>query len=92
MVGGGLLLTLTLYGVVLGILRARGSADFARRRAITLLILAPTVQALGLVAWVPLAFQRYTLPLVPFLSLWAAYGLSQVLRLAKGSAWPWAAE
>mgnify|MGYP000577914076 CR=1 FL=1 len=47
------------------------------RCMLALLCSAALAQFLML-CWIPLAFQRYTMPLVPFVSLWAAYGVHQL--------------
>lgn len=73
--GSAALLALTLSGLAVGILQARRSPGSSRSLLLTFL-LATALQGLGLVAAVPLAWQRYALPLVPFTLLWAAHGLA----------------
>jgi len=72
--GGGLLLALTLLGLVWGWRRSR-DAGGDERRVLILLLLATVAQGVGLIAAIPLPVQRYTLPLLPFLCLWQALGL-----------------
>lgn len=82
--GGGLLLILTLLGLGLGIW------DVARRppperglqthRTLALLLLATLLQAVALLAAIPLEWQRYYLPLLPWLCFWIAYAVNR-LRL-----------
>ena len=73
-VGGGLLLGLTLLGMTWALRRAR-LAGPDTTRIYSLLGLATVFQALALVSAIPLPFQRYTLPLLPFLCLWQGLGL-----------------
>jgi 4-amino-4-deoxy-L-arabinose transferase-like glycosyltransferase len=77
--GGALMLTLTLVGIVRGIRRERTS-EAKTRRATGMILLATAVQAAVLVLAVPLAFQRYTMPLVPLVCLWAGHGLAGLVE------------
>jgi hypothetical protein len=45
-----------------------------------LLALATLAQITGLLVWVPLSWQRYIVPIVPFLCIWAAYPLGFALE------------
>jgi hypothetical protein len=74
-VGGGVLLALTLLGMVWGWRRARRES-MAGRRLMTLLFLGTALQGAALVAAIPLPIQRYALPLLPFLCLWQGMGLA----------------
>jgi hypothetical protein len=68
------MLGLTLLGMVLGVRRdTKGPQD---RRAGALALVATLVQGAALLLAVPLAFQRYVLPLVPLVCLWAGHGLA----------------
>jgi 4-amino-4-deoxy-L-arabinose transferase-like glycosyltransferase len=69
---GGILLALTITGMGLAMVRAFGPSP--HRRGLVLLLLATLLQAIGLWAAVPLPYQRYVIPLVPFACVWAAYG------------------
>jgi 4-amino-4-deoxy-L-arabinose transferase-like glycosyltransferase len=77
--GGALLLGLTLLGIVQGIRRGRRPEPFGRR-AVGVVLLATTVQTLALILAVPLAFQRYVIPLVPLVCLWSGYGIAAVVE------------
>jgi 4-amino-4-deoxy-L-arabinose transferase-like glycosyltransferase len=79
MAGGALLLGLTILGIVQGIRRGR-SPEAVGRRAVGVVLLATTVQALALILAVPLSFQRYVIPLVPLVCLWSGYGISAVVE------------
>ncbi|HET7010076.1 MAG TPA: hypothetical protein VFI11_04820 [Anaerolineales bacterium] len=73
--GGGLSLALTLLGVIWG-WRAMRRGSSRNRRMLILLLAATIFQGAALVAAIPLPFQRYTLPMLPFLCLWQACGLT----------------
>ena len=86
-VGGGLLLGLTLLGTAWALLRVRRAGpDTARIYG--LLVLATILQGLALVYAIPLPFQRYTLPLLPFLCLWQGLGLFAGVRDAESKRRP----
>jgi len=74
--GGILYLILCVAGIVFSLLRS----EKAHRRNILLLLLATLVQALALLWANPLPFQRYYIPIVPFIILWTAIGLQDLLR------------
>lgn len=76
-VGGGILLALGVFGFLAAVQRAF-TAPLAAKRRLALLIGATLVLACALLLLVPLPWQRYYLPLVPFTSLWAAFGLDQI--------------
>ena len=72
--GGGLLIALTLLGLIWGLQRSRREGAVTRR-LFALLFLATFLQGVALVAAIPIPIQRYTLPLLPFLCLWESVGL-----------------
>jgi 4-amino-4-deoxy-L-arabinose transferase-like glycosyltransferase len=74
-VGGGVLLALTLLGMVWGWRRSRRESP-AARRAMMLMLLGTVVQGAALVAAIPLPIQRYSLPLLPFVCLWQGLGFA----------------
>ncbi len=77
--GAGMMLALTILGLLAaGFTDPR--ADSLQRRYILLLLLANLCLFAGLVAVIPLAWQRYTIPLVPFVCLWAGFGLFWALK------------
>jgi 4-amino-4-deoxy-L-arabinose transferase-like glycosyltransferase len=82
---GGLLLILTVSGLLIAGLRLR-RAPPERRRAIILMLLAPFSLFLALSFTVPLPWQRYSIPLLPFASLWAAYTLGSWMDQSRESA------
>jgi hypothetical protein len=78
---GGALLGLTLLGLTSVRWEFR-KASVTCRRQVLFLLLAGGFQFAGLVLAVPLAWQRYSLPLLPFVCLWAGMGLEFVVRTA----------
>lgn len=86
-VGGGILLSLTLLGlvgIVSRIISSQSSQVNLNRRNELLLLLTGLFQTVGLVVAVPLPWQRYCLPLVPLICLLAALGLVELSqRLVK---------
>ncbi len=84
--GGAVFLGLGLLGVATSI---RSRNPTSRRRLAILLVAATIVQAAALLAFVPLSFQRYWVPLVPLACLWAGRGtadlIAAIARLRPGS-------
>jgi 4-amino-4-deoxy-L-arabinose transferase-like glycosyltransferase len=90
---GVVLLTLTILGIVLGVLTIvkfsseksvtdQPSCDrWQRKRALTIVLLAAIFQFGGLLAAVPLPFQRYVFPLIPFVCLWSGFGVYEISRV-----------
>lgn len=70
--GAGLLLTLCGFGAGQALLSLPRLAP-VRRRRLALLLLAGAVQLAAIIAAVPLTWQRYPVPLLPFICLWLAY-------------------
>lgn len=81
--GGGLMMVATILGIVLGVRNA--ATVSSSRREVALALLATVVQAAALVAFVPLAFQRYVLPLVPLVCLWAGHGVGRLIEAGMQS-------
>jgi 4-amino-4-deoxy-L-arabinose transferase-like glycosyltransferase len=73
-VGGVVLLVLFLLGLSLALANLRRVSP-SQRRVLVLVLLAGALQLAAIVAAVPLAWQRYVIPLLPFVCLWAAYAL-----------------
>jgi 4-amino-4-deoxy-L-arabinose transferase-like glycosyltransferase len=82
-VAGGLALTICLLGVGLAAIQFRHLPE-AKRYALGGLALASAVQATALYAAIPVPFQRYYIPLIPFASLWMAFGLASSGTLLAG--------
>jgi hypothetical protein len=86
---GGLLFALTLVGLIFGaitLLRHPSSKTTSLpprvRRAIALLLVW-TVLTVGTLATIDIPFQRYYLPLISIVSIWAAYGLRTLMQPLK---------
>ncbi len=80
---GGLLLFFTILGVLGGVRKAGASDSGRRRRGTILLLLMSVCQAGALLVLNPLPYQRYYLPLIPFVCLWAAIGLTDSYMVIK---------
>jgi len=78
-VGGVVLMVLFLLGMSLALANMR-RVSLSQRRALVLVLLAGALQLAAIVAAVPLAWQRYVIPLLPFVALWAAYALRNPSR------------
>ena len=80
-VWGSGLLALALLGVAIGtLLIFRRKSDASPRRDLALVLMWTVGTALGLLALVPFAWQRYYLPLIPALCVWQGYALGHVAR------------
>ncbi len=79
-VTGGLMIILTLYGFIMALLRMK-HGNFDKRRYLGLLWIGTIIQTLALVLFNPLPFQRYVMPLIPFICIWMSFGLESLARL-----------
>ncbi len=78
-IGGGIALLLSLFGTIIGIINVIRSADPVKRRKLTLLLLATSFQAIAILVAIPIPYQRYVIPMIPFIALWIGYGSSLLL-------------
>lgn len=86
LIPGALLLASGLVGLGLGVIQSwRGTEE--RRQALALLALATLFQAGALLVVVPLPWQRYVIPAVPFTCLWAAVSLGVMLERLPVERW-----
>jgi hypothetical protein len=69
---------LTILGVVSTAIKLREKGP-DQQRAILLLMLATILQLAGLLLAVPLPWQRYSVPLVPFAAIWIGFGVSWIV-------------
>ena len=76
---GAALLALNLFGfaAALGDLRR---AESTIQRRLALLAAATLLQTVGLLIFIPLPWQRYYLPLIPYACLWTAYGINALIQ------------
>jgi hypothetical protein len=72
--GGGVLLVLTLVGVVHGVMEIRRKG-INESKGLILLFLATGFLGGALLVAVPLPYQRYSIPLIPLSILWMAKGI-----------------
>jgi hypothetical protein len=85
---GGILLVMSLFGFVAGVRRAFSRAappGDPSRRGLILLLIATLSQTLILLALIPLPWQRYYLPVVPYACLWIAVGIGTLRDLFLGT-------
>jgi 4-amino-4-deoxy-L-arabinose transferase-like glycosyltransferase len=80
---GGMLMVLSLFGFTVTAFRVARPGHPARR-GLVLLLAATLFQTLALYALVPLPWQRYYLPAVPYACLWAAAGIDQLFLPLRG--------
>ena len=83
--GGSLIFFLTLFGVAVYILEAFFGQGERLRQAVVV-VAAVLSQFALLAATIPVPFQRYATPLVPFACLFSAIGIDRLVRLAARAA------
>ena len=81
-IGASLWLGLSLFGMVWAG-REAFRAAFPLRRQLALMLLATAFQAAGMVLAIPLAWQRYSLPLVPLVCMWAGIGVARLIKMLR---------
>jgi 4-amino-4-deoxy-L-arabinose transferase-like glycosyltransferase len=79
--GGGLLLLATLIGLIAGIHRIVRTPEEKEKRMTSLLLLATALQSSILIIAIPIPYQRYWIPLIPFICLWMANGIEEIMQL-----------
>ena len=79
---GAILFVLTLFGLYMATRNSLRKVDH-RSRILILLLLATFLQTVGLLAVLQLYWIRYTIPLIPFVCLWIAYGLTTFYEFGK---------
>jgi hypothetical protein len=72
--GGSVLMILTIFGALVALIQIRRQTP-TKRRALILALLASVSQIVAIIVLIPLPWQRYVIPLVPFTCLWAAYAV-----------------
>lgn len=82
LVGGGILLTLSLAGILLAGFSLRGAQPTLRRK-LTILLLGTVSQVAVHLSTIPLPWQRYVMPLLPYTCLWSAYAVGSLLSKAE---------
>jgi len=71
---GGAWIGLTIFGALIAIIGMKSRTP-SKRRALILTLLASVSQIAAIIVLVPLPWQRYVIPLVPFTCLWSAYAI-----------------
>jgi 4-amino-4-deoxy-L-arabinose transferase-like glycosyltransferase len=70
----GITLGLTLLGIIAAF-HISSTGDFNQRRILILFLLSFLLMVMGIILMIPLAWQRYSVPLIPFVSIFASLGL-----------------
>jgi len=78
LIGAAVMLALTLFGLASVGLHVR-QVSKNQKRALVMILAATLLQFLILIALIPLAWQRYIMPLVPYVCLWSAYGIGSII-------------
>jgi hypothetical protein len=76
---GGMGLSITIFGILLSALAIRRSA-LPTNRLLALYLIGGLLQGLALILTVPLPWQRFVTPMLPFVSLWAGFGLATLWK------------
>jgi hypothetical protein len=84
-VGGSVAFMLTSTGIGLSLNQLR-RAEWKKQRVIMLLIIATLAQAVSILMANAIPFQRYYIPLVPFIILWMGLGISGLYDALKKAA------
>jgi 4-amino-4-deoxy-L-arabinose transferase-like glycosyltransferase len=80
---GGILLFINLFGFIIACRKVVTGEQTEKQRRLIFLLAATVVQTLALLVMIPLAWQRYYMPLVPFACLWTAYGIDQLRQAVR---------
>jgi 4-amino-4-deoxy-L-arabinose transferase-like glycosyltransferase len=78
-ISGGIFLFLTLLGLFYGI-RNLQIAESSQKRNLVLVALGTFLQVAALLIAVPLPWQRYVVPVIPFICLWAGFAITHIVR------------
>jgi hypothetical protein len=81
-IGAGLLLFLTLFGISIALFHLIQKKTL-ENRVLLIIMLATFAQAAALLWAIPLPWQRYSLPMIPLVCLWSAFGISQLIEIIK---------
>lgn len=80
--GAGFTLMLTLLGMLwVGIQLLRNGGE--KRRILILLLMVMISLVIGFTIMVPLSWQRYVIPLVPFAAIFSGIGFSQIIKTSR---------
>jgi 4-amino-4-deoxy-L-arabinose transferase-like glycosyltransferase len=81
-VTAGFMLGLTLLGLGTAIRTSFSGASPSRRNSL-ILLLGFSALFIGMIILIPLAWQRYYLPLIPFISLFAGLGITRGIKTSR---------
>ena len=76
---GTVILILTLFGILTAMINIRHSPH-EKSRELVILLLGTFSQAIFLLFYIPLPWQRYIIPLVPFVCLWVAFSITMLYK------------
>ncbi len=85
-VGAGLSLLVTILGIVAGVRHLLSSRENRTKRMVVLTFTATLLQMIALLIANPLPYQRYWIPVVPFICVWMTYGVEELICLTKKQA------
>lgn len=77
---GSIFFVLTIFGIYVAI-RSISRKDMESKRILSLLLFCTLSQSAFILIAVPLIWIRYSIPLIPFITLWIAYGISVLLSM-----------
>lgn len=72
----------TLLGIIASFRRV-SQHGFYQEKSLTLILLSFFTLLIGMIATIPLAWQRYSIPLVPFISIFASLGLVWIIKISR---------
>jgi 4-amino-4-deoxy-L-arabinose transferase-like glycosyltransferase len=78
-VGGGIILVLLFFGLAVAI-RSSFRVHTPHKRDLIILLLATLSMVGGLLVAVQIYWIRYTIPAIPFVCIWIAYGLASIFE------------
>jgi hypothetical protein len=81
LIGGSIFLILSIFGFGLASFDLRRSSSKSGRE-LALLLLATLSQGGFLLVFISLPWSRYSIPMVPFVCIWIAYGLARIIQKA----------
>jgi hypothetical protein len=79
---GGVLLCINLFGVIAAVIQVK-NMPAVQQKAVVILLISTGLEIAFLVWAIPLAWQRYVIPVIPFSCLFAGLGLSRLIMIPK---------
>jgi 4-amino-4-deoxy-L-arabinose transferase-like glycosyltransferase len=76
---GGIFFVLALFGLYMAVRKAL-TGGITRQRDLTLVLLSTLSMAGGFLVAIQIYWIRYTVPLVPFVAIWIAYGIASLVN------------